>query len=73
MKQVSIQQCKDPQSTSPVEEKEGRDGKEMGINKESSLERAAVLSRTMRRHVPPELVQPPDSTKSEGLLTLLPA
>ena len=73
MKQVSIKQCKDPQSTSPVEEKEGQDGKETGINKESGSERAAALSRTVRSRVPPEFVQPPDGTKSEGLLTLLPA
>jgi len=58
---------------SPVEEKEGRDGKETGINKESGSERAAVLSQTVCSRVLPELAQPPDGMKSEGLLTLLPA
>jgi len=58
---------------SPVEEKEGQDRKETGINKESGSERAATLSWTVCHHVPPELAQPPDGTKSEGLLTLLPA
>jgi len=32
---------------SPVEEKEGWDGKETGINKESGSERVVALSRTM--------------------------
>jgi len=72
-KRVSIKQWEEPQSTSLVEVKEGRDGKETGINRESGSERAAALSRTVRRCVPPELAQPPDGTKSEGLLTLLPA
>jgi len=58
---------------SPVEVKEGRDRKEMGINRESGSERVAALSWTVRRYVPPELAQPPAGTKSEGLLTLLPA
>jgi len=58
---------------SPVEEKEGRDGKEMGMNRESGLERAAALSWTVHHRVPLELAQPPDGTKSKGLLTLLPA
>jgi len=56
-----------------VAEKEGQDGKETGINRESGLERAAVLSQTMHCCVLPELAQPPDGMKSEGLLTLLPA
>jgi len=44
---------------SPVEEKEGQNRKELGINRESGSERGAVLSWTMHCRVPPELVQPP--------------
>jgi len=65
----TIKQCENPQSTSLVEEKEGQDRKGTGINKESGSERAAALSRTVRHRVPPEFAQPPDGTKSEGLLT----
>ena len=72
-KRVSIKQCEDPESTNPVAETDGQEGKEMGINKESGSERAAVLSRTFHSHVPPELAQPLNSTESKGLLTLLPA
>jgi len=51
---------------SPVEVKEGRDGKEMGINRESGLERAAALSRTVRHRVLPELAQPPRQYGVQG-------
>ena len=63
-----------PESTKPVAEKDGQDGKEMGINRESGSERAAALSRTfLSLRVPPELTQPLNGMESEGLLTLLPA
>ena len=69
-----MKQCEEPESTKPVAEKHGRDGKETGINRESGSERAAALSRTfLYRRVLPELTQPLDGTESEGLLTLLPA